>query len=484
MKRAPVVFAALVASCTAQPAPGPGSAQTTAPASIVFTSKSPEAIAHVMKGDALLDNQRPDEALQEFDAALKLDPGFLFAQVEHGVATPGPAGLTEIETAAAAATNLPEPERVSIDAALLARRGESVATITKLQRLTEIAPGYSRGHALLGSFLLNQDKLDEGIAALKKATQADPNNGAAQNTLGYAALRRGDTDGAIAAFREYGRVMPKEPNAQDSLGEALLAAGRFKEAEEAFEKALTLSPQFWSAHQGIAMARYYAGDLNGARDAWAKAKATATRNGDKMSVDADVAAASLAQGNIAQSLKLLEASAQTEGASPAQKVSTTVLRAQTLVVAGRPREVLTLAAEVIKAVESGQFPPAPTRNLRRNALRPRVAAEAQLKDVAAAKQTAAALAAEASTSDDVFARDAMHFAQGALALASGDFVGASAHFTQCSTADEWCRWYGVMSAEKAGDKAGATAAREALLKLYGRSQVHMIVRAQLTKKGA
>jgi len=232
------------------------------------------------------------------------------------VATPGPAGLTEIETAAAAATNLPEPERVSIDAALLARRGESVAAITKLQRLTEIAPGYSRGHALLGSFLLNQDKLDEGIAALKKATQADPNNGAAQNTLGYAALRRGDTDGAIAAFREYGRVMPKEPNAQDSLGEALLAAGRFKEAEEAFEKALTLSPQFWSAHQGIAMARYYAGDLNGARDAWAKAKATATRTGDKMSVDADLGAASLAQGNADETVKILAASAQTDYTPP------------------------------------------------------------------------------------------------------------------------------------------------------------------------
>jgi hypothetical protein len=54
-------------------------------------------------------------------------------------------------------------------------------------------------------------------------------------------------------------------------------------------------------------------------------------------------------------------------------------------------------------------------------------------------------------------------------MASGDFAGASAHFAQCSNADEWCRWHRMMSAQKAGDTAGATAAREALL--------------QLTKKG-
>jgi hypothetical protein len=69
------------------------------------------------------------------------------------------------------------------------------------------------------------------------------------------------------------------------------------------------------------------------------------------------------------------------------------------------------AADVIKTVETGQFPPAPTRNLRRNALRARVAADALL-NLPAAKQTAAAIEAEASAGHDVLARDAMHLRMG------------------------------------------------------------------------
>jgi len=60
----------------------------------------------------------------------------------------------------------------------------------------------------------------------------------------------------------------------------------------------------------------------------------------------------------------------------------------------------------------------------------------------------------------------MHFGRGLLAVASGDSAGARAHFDQCSRTDEWCKWEGVLAAEKAGDKAGATAARDTLLKLY------------------
>src|SRR4030095_14287187 len=117
------------------------------------TSKSPEAIAHVVKGEQLLDNQRPDEALEEFNAALKLDPGFVVAQADHGVPTPGPEGLTEIESAAAASKELSEAERLLIDAILQTRRGDRGSAIGTLRRLTSVVPGYARGHQLLGAFL-------------------------------------------------------------------------------------------------------------------------------------------------------------------------------------------------------------------------------------------------------------------------------------------------------------------------------------------
>lgn len=74
-----------------------------------------------------------------------------------------------------------------------------------------------------------------------------------------------------------------------------------------------------------------------------------------------------------------------------------------------------------------------------------------------------------------------HFARGQVAVASGDAAGARAHFDQCVRTNEWCKSEGVLAAEKAGDKADAAAARDALLKLYQRNAMHLIVRSRLTQ---
>jgi len=468
----------LIAGCGSQPAPESQAAQTT-PKSITFTSKSAEAIAQVQKGEALLDNLRPDEAAEAFAAALKLDPAFVLAQAEHGVATPGLEGLKEIEAAAAAAKDVSEGERALIDAFASQRKGDPGAVVAALRRLTDAAPGYSRGHSLLGAVLLNQGKEEDGVASLKKAIELDPNDGRAQNMLGYAALRQGDIQGATVAFKEYARLLPQEPNAQDSLGEALLAAGQFQEAEAAFAKAIALSPQFFSGHEGIAFARIYAGNWNGGREAMAQAKAAATRRGDQMEMDMELAAIALAQKNVAESLQILDATAKVEGGPPNQRAIIPVRRALTLIVSGRPREAFAPIAEAMKTVESGQLPPGPSVNIRREALRARVFAEASLKDAAAAQKTSALLDMEAaSRADDANAQTAMHFGKGLLAAAQGDFAGAGAHFKQCSREDEMCQWQALQAAEKAGDKTAA-AQRDEILKLYRRSPVHLIIRSRL-----
>jgi tetratricopeptide (TPR) repeat protein len=449
---------------------------------MTFTSKSAEAIAHVEKGQTFADNLRDAEARAEFAEALKLDPDFAVARAELGRVTLGPEGMKEIE-AAAASKNVSEPERLMIEGFLAARRGETSAAIDSVRRLTEVAPGWARGHQNLGFMLLNQrDDLDGALASFTKATEVDPNYAPAQNMLGYAALARGDTDEAIAAFNEYVRILPQEPNPQDSLGEALLGAGRFKEAEAAFQKALELSPQFWSSHEGIAFARFYAGDWAGGRDALSKAKVVATQRQEKVNVDATAAAAALAQGRTADALQALDGTAKIEGMQAGDLTFVAVRRAQVLVISGRGREALGPIVTAMKTMDSGALPPGPSRNLRRQALIVRAAAEAQLKDVAAAKQTSAELEMAAKDSPDIApVQSAMHFARGLVAVAAGDAAGARAHFDQCIQTDEWCKWEGVLAAEKAGDKAGAAAARDALLKLYQRNAMHLIVRSRLTQ---
>jgi hypothetical protein len=138
------------------------------------------------------------------------------------------------------------------------------------------------------------------------------------------------------------------------------------------------------------------------------------------------------------------------------------------------------AGTALQRADGGQLPAALTRNLRREALRVRLAAEAGLNDAAAAQTTSTALDQDAaSRPDDLNAQSAMHFGRGTVAMLKGDAAGARAQFEQCIDTDDLCRWQGVLAAQKAGDAAGATAAREKLLAVYVRDPVHLYVRTRL-----
>jgi len=473
------------AGCGSGSGSGGAPASQTAPPSsaalMTITSKSSPAVEHFRKGESLFFNVRTTEAANEFSEALKLDPDFVLAHVFHGQSVPGPEGLKELEVAAAGASGLPEAERLFVEAALADRRGESAKRRELATRLTQAAPGDWRSHNMLGFFLLDEHKFADAIPSLRKATELNPQAGSAYNLLGYAALRQGDTGGAIAAFTEYARAMPQEPNAQDSLGEALMAAGRFDEAVAAFRKAEDLSPQFWNAEQGIAYARFFAGNAPAAREALTKARAIAPRPVDKLDVDDVLAAVAAAEGSMAEALRVLAAAEKTADALPSSAFAS-IHRAMVLVGMKRYRESLPLDAVALQRADSGELPESVSRELRVQALRARIAAEAGLSDAAGAQRTAAALAdAAKARTDDLNVQSSMQYGAGMLAMMNGDFASARAHFEQCLTDDHFCRLEIVTAADRSGDKPGAQAARTELLKVYLRNPIHVIVRSRLTQ---
>jgi tetratricopeptide (TPR) repeat protein len=477
--------ALLFASCSSQPTSAPAAESAPAPAlaKVPVTTKSPEALAHYQKGLEYFENARGAEGTEELKQALALDPDFATAKLLHGVGTPGAEGLKEMEAALAASAKLPEAERLLIEASVAQRRGEQDKATAALKRVTELAPGDYLGFLLLGQEMINQQKYAEAQQALKRATELNPSNGGAQNQLGYTALRQGDTAAAIAAFEQYTRIQPKEANAQDSLGEALLAAGRFKESEAAFQKALELSPQFWPAQQGVAYARFYAGDWAGGRAALVKAREIAPRPVDKLSLDNDLAAALAAQRDFAGTLRVLAAMEKVPGTQPSDVAFVPVLRGLTQVDAERAREALAAVAPALTAADNGSLPPGLSGNVRLNALRVRVWAEAQLGDAAAAQKSSAALDAEAMAQPaNAQAQSAMHFGRGMLASAKSDAKGALAELAQCSREDQICGWHRVIAAEKSGDKAAAAEARDQTLKIYGRDTASLVVRSRLVAR--
>ena len=431
MKRLALVVCVLsFPACSSQPGSAPAtSLAPAAPARIPVTTKSPDALAHYQKGVAFFENARVAEGLEELRQALALDPDFATARALRGVGTPGPEGLKELEAALAAAANLPEAERLVIEANLAQRRGDQATLAARLQRVTELAPGDYLGFLLLGQEMLTEQKYAEAQQALKKATELNPSNGGAQNQLGYASLRQGDTAAAIAAFEQYARIQPQEANAQDSLAEALLAAGRFEEAESAFAKAIELAPQFWPAQQGIAYAKFYSGDWAGGRAALTKARDIAPRPIDKLSVDADLASAFAAHRDFAQALKVLDAMEKASGLGADEVAFLPVLRGLTQMDAGRPRESLAAIRSALAVADSGTITPGVAGNVRRNALRVRVTVEAVQADAAAAARTSAELDALATAQpNNADAQSVMHYGRAMAALAKGDTAAGLVQF--------------------------------------------------------
>ena len=463
----------------------PETAQKSAIRDIPVTSKSPEAIDHFQKGRTLFENQRPAEAAAELDQALKLDADFASARALHGTATPGADGVKELEQAATQASSLPEPERVYIDALLAGRQGDLAKNTQTWTRLTELAPDDEHAHEGLGMALYFQMKDADAAAAFQKATSLSPQAGSPLNMLGYAYLRQGKADEAIDAFKRYVSAMPNEPNPQDSLAEALMAGGQLTEAEAGFRKAAEMSPQFWGAWEGVAYAKFFEGDWTGGREALVKSREAAPRPADRMASDEMSAWASLAERKIPEALKKLDAAEKSADAQPAEVATINLDRAFVLLDAARYRDALTAISNALNLADNGKLPPFATRNTRRLGLALRAVAEGKMGDAAAAQKTVAALEQESSTRpDDPLFQSSLHLARGMLALAQSDASGAKAHFAQCLGTDVYCRWQEVIAAEKAGDRAGADAAKAELLRVYRRDPVYLYVRSRLAKPAA
>jgi tetratricopeptide (TPR) repeat protein len=463
----------------------PETAQKSATRDIPITSKSPEAIDHFRKGQTLFENSRRPEAAAELDQALKLDPDFASARALHGAATPGADGVKELEQAEAQASSLSEPERVYIEALLVGRQGDVAKNTQTWTRLTELAPDDWRAHLGLGMALFFQMKDADAAAAFQKATSLSPQAGAAYNMLGYAYLRQGKANEAIDAFNRYVSAMPNEPNPQDSLAEALMAGGQLTEAEAGFRKAAEISPQFWQAWEGAAYAKFFAGDWAGGREALAKSREAAPRGADRIASDEMSAWASLAERKIPEALKKLDAAEKSADAQPENVAAIDLDRAFVLLDAARYREAVAAISSALNLADNGKLPPFATRVTRRLGLALRAAAEGKMGDAAAAQKTVAALEQESSARpEEPLLQSSLHLARGMLALAQSDAAGAKAHFAQCLNVDVYCRWQEVLAAEKAGDRAGADAARAELLRVYRRDPVYLYVRSRLAKPAA
>lgn len=204
-----------------------------------------------LKGGVHLARQDPDQARRAFEAALRLQPGYL----------PALQNLAQLDTLA----GQPESARLRFEAALArdsgntdimmalgrlaARRGQQQAARGWLERAHQTAPDALAPALQLATWYLHTDELPKALALAQKLQAASPGSTEALALLAAARAASRDTEGALESYTDLAGRQPGSAAAQLQLAGAHMALERPADALVAVRKALALQPD-----HGLALA--------------------------------------------------------------------------------------------------------------------------------------------------------------------------------------------------------------------------------------
>ena len=180
-------------------------------------------------GNALLEQDRLDEAAGQYLAGLGADPTHV-------------------------------PSRTSLGA-VRERQGRIDEAAAEFQAVVELDPGYADGHYNLGSVRLAQGRLEDAARHLRETVSLEPDHGAAHTNLGHALRDLGRLDEAVVHHREALRLRPGSAEAHNNLGSVLAVSGLLDEAMDQFQRALRIDPGHVPARENLELAREIAAEL-------------------------------------------------------------------------------------------------------------------------------------------------------------------------------------------------------------------------------
>lgn len=198
-------------------------------------------LAHDGLGECLANRGRLDEAIDQFQKALNIAPGY------------------------------PELETNLILA--LTRKGRTDEAITHLQALLKEHPNDAQAHYNLGNALQKKGDSQGAIAAYEKALSIQARYPAAHYSLGIALDQNGQIDEALAHYQEAVKEQPNYPEAYYLLGNDLLQKGRVDDAITAYEQALKNRPKYPEVENNIGLALLQKGRPSEAIAHWQNALA-------------------------------------------------------------------------------------------------------------------------------------------------------------------------------------------------------------------
>jgi len=204
-------------------------------------------------GNAFLEKGNADEAITQFQRALQFNPDIAVVHYNLGEALQQKGKKDEAAAQFQLALQI-DPDAMHTyynPGNVLLKEGRVDEAIAQFQQALKIDPNNAEIYNNLGSALLQQGKLDEAITQFQQALKIEPDMAEAHNNLGNALLQKGAVDEAIAQLQQALKIRPGMPDAHYNLGNALLQQGNAKEAIIQFQKAVEITPGYVEAHNNL-----------------------------------------------------------------------------------------------------------------------------------------------------------------------------------------------------------------------------------------
>jgi Tfp pilus assembly protein PilF len=168
------------------------------------------SIAHTALASLMFADGKVDEAIEQYERSLALDPAYAEGHNNLGVA--------------------------------LASRERLDEAVLHYQRALELRPAYAEAHSNWGAVIARQGDLPRAIEHYQLALAIDADNADAHVNWGNALVRMGRVDEAINHYRDALHVRRDDADAHQNWGVALAQQGKLQEAIVHFQLALAINP--------------------------------------------------------------------------------------------------------------------------------------------------------------------------------------------------------------------------------------------------
>jgi tetratricopeptide (TPR) repeat protein len=184
-------------------------------------------------GMAYQKNDQPEKAMEWFQKAIYIDPGYEAAYSNIGV--------------------------------MLIDHGQPGEALPFLEKAVAINPKSYEAFHNLGSAMDKLNRLDEAVTFFRKSISLYPDYAESHNNLGAVLMKQGKMDSAIRHLKKALWINPEYSKAYNNLGLAMEKLGRTQDAIDLYTQALLKDPEYATAHFNLATIWFQKQDLDRAR---------------------------------------------------------------------------------------------------------------------------------------------------------------------------------------------------------------------------